>query len=65
MKGGLDKSKALRLLLAQQNLDFKDIIYLGNEIEYGNETCIKSLNVLSLQVNDVFEMNMLLKTLYF
>ena len=65
VKGGLDKSKALRLLLAQQNLDFKDIIYLGNEIEYGNETCIKSLNVLSLQVNDVFEMNMLLKTLYF
>lgn len=59
-----DFSKAVSLerIIKNSGLDKANILYLGNELRDGNETCILETGVQTRQVDDVFVMNLLLKT---
>ena len=57
-------TKAITLLRILENsgMSKNDVLYLGNELDAGNEVCIRKTGVPVQQINDVFEMNVLLKT---
>lgn len=63
MRSEYNKESALRLILNKMQLSSENVLYIGNELDVGNDKCVKNVNVKTLQVNDVFEMNMFLKTL--
>ncbi len=58
---GFNKSKTLKRAIKKLGLNDSDILYFGNEINCGNEECIRLDGYKCLQINDVYEMNMLLK----
>ena len=60
-----DYSKAtmLPLILKDQDLKKDEVVFVGNELDYGAEEEIKSIGVKSIQVNDVFECNVFLRTI--
>lgn len=62
MKTNFDKEATLRLIIDRMGLNIEDILYLGNEINKGNELCIKNIGVKTIQVNDLFETYIFLKT---
>lgn len=63
-KNGFNKAIMLELLIKQKELSMKDILYLGNELDSGNEVEIKSLDLKAIQINDVYEAYMFLKTYF-
>lgn len=60
-KIGLDKSATLARVITQEGLDAGSLLYIGNELDEGNEVCIRDLNLKTIQVKDVVEMNNFIK----
>lgn len=60
-----DYSKAtmLPLILEDQGLKKDEVVFVGNELDYGAETGIKQMEIKTIQTNDVYECNMLLRTI--
>lgn len=58
-----DKKKMLLMIMESQGLKVEDVIFVGNETEEGAEANIKETGVRTLQVDDVYECNVLLKTI--
>lgn len=66
MKKSLNKEATLNMILNNMHLSFDDVLYLGNELEKGNEECVKNTGIKTIQVDDVFDTYVFLKTfLYF
>lgn len=63
MKKNYDKKTMLGLIMQRHHLSIDQVIFVGNETEEGAEANIKELGVRTLQVDDVYECNMLLRTL--
>lgn len=61
-KKGLDKAASLKHVMSVENWEPNSILYVGNELLKGHETCILNCGVRTLQVEDVFETNLFLKT---
>lgn len=57
-----DKKTMLREIMKKHDLKMEDVIFVGNETENGSEANIKEMGVRTIQVNDVYECNVLLKT---
>lgn len=64
MKKGYSKAAALEHILSAERLHKDEIIYIGNELLKGNETCIQSVGVRMQQVDDVYETYMFLKSYF-
>lgn len=62
-KKGFDKAASLELAMSAEGWDADSILYIGDELEKGHETCILGCGVRVFPVKDVFETNLLLKTL--
>lgn len=58
-----DKKAMLQEIMKRQGLSNKNIVFVGNETEMGAEANIADLGVRTIQVDDVYECNVLLKTL--
>ena len=58
-----DKKIMLQKIMKRHELKIENVIFVGNETEDGAEANIKETGVRTLQVNDVYECNVLLKTL--
>lgn len=58
-----DKKKMLQMIMDRQGLKVNDVIFVGNETEDGAEANIKETGVRTLQVDDVYECNVLLRTI--
>lgn len=65
MHKNYSKKTMLPIILKNQQLSINDIIFVGNELDYGAETGIKELSVKTIQVDDVFECNVLLRTILY
>lgn len=63
MVKSFDKKKMLQMIMERHGLKVEDVIFVGNETEEGAEANIKETGVRTLQVDDVYECNVLLKTL--
>ncbi len=50
-------------IIHKYHLDRKKVLYIGNELSEGNDAEIRKLDICTLQVNDVYECNVFLKTL--
>ena len=64
VKKGFCKATSLKLIIQKEKINEKNIIYIGNELIEGNEACIRDMGVQTLQMNDVFETNVFLKTYF-
>lgn len=58
-----DKKTMLQEILREQGLDKDDVIFVGNETIEGAEATIADLGIKTIQVDDVYECNMLLRTI--
>lgn len=58
-----DKKTMIQEIMKKHGLKTEDVIFVGNETEEGAEANIKETGVRTLQVDDVYECNVLLKTL--
>lgn len=58
-----DKKTMLREIMKKHGLKAEDVIYVGNETEKGAEANIRELGVRTLQVDNIYECNALLKKL--
>ena len=58
-----DKKTMLQEIMKKHCLKNSDVIFVGNETEEGAEANIKDIGVKTLQVDDVYECNVLLKTI--
>lgn len=58
-----DKKTMLDLIIKKESLDVESTIFVGNETIDGAESTIAELGVRTIQVDDVYECNILLKTL--
>lgn len=58
-----DKKAMLREIMKKHNLGVDQVIYVGNETIEGAEANIAELGVRTIQVDDVYECNVLLRTL--
>lgn len=56
------KEATLSLIMGKYKIKPQTVFYIGNELDEGNEVCIKNLGIKTLQVNDVFEMYIFLMT---
>lgn len=63
-KAGFSKAASLYHILEIDGIDTDNVLYLGNELDEGNEVCIRKAGIQTRQINDVFEMNLFLKTMY-
>lgn len=63
MVKNFDKKIMLQMIMERHGLRIEDVIFVGNETEEGAEANIKEIGVRTLQVDDVYECNILLKTL--
>lgn len=63
MVKGYDKKTMLQKIMKRHDLNVEDVIFVGNETEIGAEANIKDTGVRTIQINDVYECNILLKTL--
>lgn len=63
MVRGYDKKTMLLEILKKQELKTENVIFVGNETEEGAEANIKDAGVRTIQVDDVYECNVLLRTL--
>ena len=58
-----DKKTMLQEIMKNHHLIDSDIVFVGNEVEKGAEEAIRELGVKTIQVDDVYECNILLRTL--
>jgi len=58
-----DKQVMLKEIMKKHHLKKEDVIFVGNETEDGAEASIREIGVRTIQVDDVYECNMLLKTI--
>lgn len=58
-----NKKTMLKFIIEKEKLSTNDIIFVGNETVEGAEATISELGVRTIQVDDVYECNVLLKTL--
>lgn len=58
-----DKKTMLKMIMDKHNLSIDEVVFVGNEIIEGAESTISELGVKTIQVDDVYECNILLKTL--
>lgn len=58
-----NKKTMLQEIMNKHGLKTEDVIFVGNETEEGAEANIKETGVRTLQVDDVYECNVLLKTI--
>lgn len=58
-----DKKTMIQEIMKKHSLKIKDVLFIGNETEEGAEANIKETGVRTIQVDDVYECNILLKTL--
>lgn len=58
-----DKKTMLREIMKKHGLEAEDVVYIGNETEEGAEANIRELGVKTLQVDDIYACNALLKKL--
>lgn len=63
MRKDYDKKTMLAEIMKAHNLKKKDVAFVGNEIVAGAEANIFETGVKTIQVDDVFECNMLLRTI--
>lgn len=63
MHKGYDKKAMLCEILKKQKINKKQVIFVGNETKEGAEANITELGIRTIQVDDVYECNILLKTL--
>lgn len=59
-----NKKTMLREIINREDLKIDQIIFIGNEVKEGAEVNISELGVRTIQVDDVYECNVLLRTLY-
>jgi hypothetical protein len=64
MKDDFEKDATLRIILDKMNKKPEDAIYLGNEIRDGNDRCVEKTGIKCINLKDVFETNVFLKTFY-
>ena len=64
MKNDFSKEKTFNLIIEKENLDRERILYLGNELTKGNDEAILRCHVQTVEVRDVFEAYLFLKTFY-
>lgn len=62
VKKGFNKEATLRMILQRNGIEIKKVIYLGNELDDGNEVCIKNIGLRTLQMNDLYDTYVFLKT---
>lgn len=58
-----NKKTMLQEIIKKNNLSYEHVIFVGNEVIQGSEEQIRELGIRTIQVNDIFECNVLLKTL--
>lgn len=58
-----NKKTMLQKIIDRQDLDSKKVVFVGNETEKGTEDTIHELGVRTIQVDDVYECNLLLRTI--
>ena len=58
-----DKKTMLELIMKKEGLSAERMIFVGNETVEGAESTISELGVRTIQVDDVYECNVLLKTI--
>ena len=58
-----NKKTMLQEIMKKHNLKVEQVVFVGNEINEGAEANIAELGVSTIQVNDVYECNVLLRTL--
>lgn len=58
-----DKKTMLQEIMKYHHLNDSDVVFVGNEVEKGAEEAIRELGVKTIQVDDVYECNILLRTL--
>lgn len=57
------KKAMVKLIIEKHGLKKEDVIFVGNETEDGAEADIKETGIRTLQVDDIFECNIFLKTI--
>ena len=63
MVNGYDKKTMLLEIMEKHGLERNEVVFVGNETEEGAEATIRETGVRTIQVDDVYECNLLLKTL--
>lgn len=63
MHKNYDKKVMLQEIMKRHNLSIEQVIFVGNETKEGAEANIAELGVRTIQINDVYECNVLLRTL--
>lgn len=58
-----DKKAMLQEIMKKHGLNAANVVFIGNETEEGAEANIKDIGVQTIQVDDVYECNVLLRTL--
>lgn len=58
-----DKKTMLREIMKKHGLSTEDVVFVGNETEHGSEANISELGVKTIQMDDVYECNVLLRTI--
>lgn len=58
-----DKKTMLREIMKKHNLGIDQVVFVGNETKEGAEANISELGVRTIQVDDIYECNVLLKTM--
>lgn len=56
------KAMMMKLILEKYKLSYSDVLFIGNELEDGSEKDIAEIGIETLQVNDVYECYIFLKT---
>lgn len=60
-----NKKTMLKMIIEKHNLDISRVVFVGNETKRGAEKNISELGVRTIQVDDIYECNVLLRTLKF
>ena len=63
MKKNYNKKNMLDMIMTRDGLSANQVIFVGNETIKGSEAAIGELGVKMIQTNDVYECNVLLKTI--
>lgn len=63
MNSDYGKKTMLKKIIEFMRLDVSQLVFVGNEVEDGSESNICELGVKTIQVNDIYECNLLLKTI--
>lgn len=64
MKKDFSKEKTFELIIKKENLDREKVIYLGNELDEGNDKAILNCNVKTINFDDVYDTYIFLKLYY-